>query len=402
VLYLCARVKFLFIANRFPYPPYRGDKLKIWNLARRLSEKHELHLATFLEQADDLQHLDALSPYFTQVHTVALPRWQSWANCVLALGSSTPFQVAYFRSAAMQKLTKKLLETEHFDAVHVQHLRMAQYVKDPLKHRAILDLPDAFSLYWQRRKNAKGPLWQGLFNQIEFSRVSAYERVLNRFPLNLVCSVEDCTYLRNKETGARIELLPNGVDTTTFHARSASEEIPDRILFTGNMDYAPNVDAVVHFCANIFPLILKQKPQARFIIAGQRPVDSVKALASDNIEVTGFIENLRTEYAKASVVVAPLRIGAGTQNKVLEAMSVGVPVICSPFAFNGLGIETNQGVACCESDADFSATVIRLLDDRSLRAEAGNLSSIIIRSRFDWDIIAGQLESYLIEMAETR
>jgi polysaccharide biosynthesis protein PslH len=395
-------VKFLFIANRFPYPPYRGDKLKIWNLARRLSKHHELHLATFLEHTEDLKHLDALSPYFTRIHTVALPRWKSWLNCTLNIGFDTPFQVAYFRSAAMRKLTSRLLHTEQYNAVHVQHLRMAQYVAEPEKHRAVLDLPDAFSLYWERRKNAAGPRWQRWFNQLEYARVKQYEKVLHRFPLNLVCSVEDCTYLQKKEPSARIALLPNGVDSATFHPRDAADEIPDRILFTGNMDYAPNVDAVQHFCANIFPFICEQRPHAQFVIAGQRPVDAVKALAAENISVTGFIENLRTEYAKAAVVVAPLRFGAGTQNKVLEAMSVGVPVVCSPFAFNGLGIAPDQGVARCNNDREFADAVIRLLQDASLRQDAGNKSKDIIRDRFDWDIIAAQLESYLIEVAENR
>lgn len=392
-------MKILFVANRFPYPPFRGDKLKIWNLARRLSRDHELHLITFLENPEDARYTPELETVFRQIHLVALPRWRSALSCLSALPGAMPIQVAYFKSAAFRKRLNTVLEEGSFDAVHVQHLRMAQYLEPPYREKAILDLPDAFSLYWERRRQTARPWYLRWFENMEYRRVAAYEHVLHCYPLNLVCSVEDLAYLRKKEPGARIELLPNGVDTAAFPERKPQTARPGRILFTGNMDYAPNVDAVRHFALEVFPEIQKAVPEAHFVIAGQRPVDSVRALAGPGIEVTGFIPDLSATYAEAAVVVAPMRFGAGTQNKVLEAMSTGVPVVCSPLAFKGIGIEEGQGVVQADGPEAFAARVTELLRDPEACRRLGTRGAAVIRERFSWETIAAQLEEYLREVA---
>lgn len=392
-------MKILFVANRFPYPPFRGDKLKIWNLARNLSRAHELHLITFLENPDDAQYLPELRTCFRHIHLVPLPKWRSALSCLMALPGSMPLQVAYFKSAAFRKKLAAVLEAERFDAIHVQHLRMAQYLEMPHRQRAILDLPDAFSLYWERRRSTARPWYQRWFDGMEHRRVAAYEQILHRYPLNLVCSVEDLAYLRRTQAGAHIELLPNGVDTQAFPQRPKGTARPGRILFTGNMDYAPNVDAVRYFALEVFPLIRKAVPDACFIIAGQRPVDAVRALAGPGIEVTGFIPDLSATYAEAAVVVAPMRFGAGTQNKVLEAMSTGVPVVCSPLAFKGLGIEEGQGVVQAEDTEAFAHRVISLLQDPESGHALGERGASVIRERFSWETIAARLESFLREVA---
>ena len=166
------------------------------------------------------------------------------------------------------------------------------------------------------------------------------------------------------------------------------------LLFTGNMDYAPNVDAVIHFAKNIFPGILKACPRARFVIAGQRPVQQVKELASDKVEVTGFVKDLSELYDKAAIVVAPLRFGAGTQNKVLEAMAMGVPVVSTNIGFEGLGIQSGEGVFRETTDDAFSDRVCELLNSESLRGKTGSLGNAIAKSRYGWEAVAARLEGY--------
>ena len=161
------------------------------------------------------------------------------------------------------------------------------------------------------------------------------------------------------------------------------------------MDYAPNVDAVHYFCKDILPIIHAHKPNVKFIIAGQRPVDSVKQLANKHVEVTGFIPELSTMYNQASVVVAPLRFGAGTQNKVLEAMSMGIPVVCSNIGFEGLGIKDGEGAFMRTDAIGFAQKVIDLLNDAALRQRTGEKGASVIRAHFSWDEIAIQLENYL-------
>lgn len=394
-------MKILFLANRTPYPPYRGDKLKIYNLAKRLKGRHELHLLTFAQTKEDLSYKEELEKIFHKVHFVYLPKWKSALNCLPALWTGTPLQVLYFQSAAMREKLQEVLEGDKFDAVHVQHLRMSPYLATQKNIPRILDMPDAFSLYWQRRvEAAKNPVLK-LFSSIEHNRLLQCERVMMDYDLSLVCSAEDKEYLEKKQGITNIQLLPNGVDLDTFKAGGHDYSHNHTLLFTGNMDYAPNVDAVQYFVQDIFPHILKQYPNTQFVIAGQRPVKKVLQLASDNIKVTGFIRDLAAVYNEASVVVAPLRFGAGTQNKVLEAMAMGVPVVCSNIGFKGLGIKSGEGAIMQVDPVAFANSVIELLSSREKRVAVGEKGTEVIRAGFGWDAIALMLERYF-EKVSTR
>lgn len=391
-------MKILFVANRVPYPPFRGDKLKIYNLARQLKPDHELHLITIAETQEDLNYSIELEEVFHKVTVMYLPKWKSFMNTFSALFSTVPFQVAYFRFPEFAERLKGMLGEENFDAIHVQHLRMSGFFADLDRNKVILDLPDAFSLYWQRRSDNAQNIWMRKFAAGEYKRLLKYEKeVLPLFDLNLVCSTEDRKYL-TELTGAHIELLPNGVDTDQFRSRPDIAVVPERILFTGNMDYEPNIDAVEYFVRDIFPEVLKTHPTAKFIIAGQRPVKRVLNLASENVEVTGFVEDICAEYAKATVVVAPLRFGAGTQNKVLEAMAVGSPVICTEVGFKGLGIESGQGALQAKSREDFIRELLHILENREYRHRISFAGRNIIQSGFGWKGIADKLVAYMEKM----
>lgn len=390
-------MKILFIANRFPYPPFRGDKLKIYNLCKRLSVKHEVHLITFMENSSDLQYLEELKPIFKTIELVQLPKWKSIIHVALGLFTDKPLQIQYFKSSIFKRKIDALLSNEKFDAVHVQHIRMAQYAEGFKNQYRILDLPDAFSLYWQRRKLIPRSFFSRLLDSIESKRVIRYEKyVLKEFDLNLVCSQEDLNFLKEAHGNSNIALLPNGVDTDQFKAGEHDYSHAHTLLFTGNMDYDPNVDAVLYFCSDVFPIIQKQFPEIKFVIAGQRPIEKVKALDNGrSIVVTGFIQNLSETYNSASVVVAPLRFGAGTQNKVLEAMSMGIPVVCSNIGFEGLGINDGEGAFMRIGAEDFAKQVIDLLNDQALREKTGKKGIEVIQKSFSWDTIAVTLEGFL-------
>jgi glycosyltransferase involved in cell wall biosynthesis len=165
------------------------------------------------------------------------------------------------------------------------------------------------------------------------------------------------------------------------------------------MDYAPNVDAVVYFAETILPAIRAKMPDVTFTIAGQRPVAKVSALASDHVFVTGFVKDLAATYNSASVVVAPLRFGAGTQNKVLEAMAMGVPVVCSNIGFGGLGIKSGEGAIMQTEPRAFADSVIAILSSRELRKRVGEQGMGVVKNNFDWGIIAMKLEGYFAMVA---
>lgn len=410
-----------------PYPPYRGDKLKIYNLARELCVNHELHLITIAENQEDLDSVSALQkPFFLDddaaqtfnpgattnndrstttnpnegiqlfdsIQYVYRPKWRSILSSAIGLFSKRPIQVSYFRSKAFATKLKHLLDHQHFDAIHVQHLRMSQYFEDGAPSNAILDLPDAFSLYWKRRESAAKNPFDKAFRGLEYKRLANYEKLmLPKFSKSLVCSTEDRDYLINAGI-TNVDVLPNGVNLKSFSPQGSDAIIKNRILFTGNMDYAPNVDAVQYFVDEIFPLILEKHSESHFVIAGQRPVKAVLDLASDRIEVTGFIENLASEYGKANVVVSPLRIGAGTQNKVLEALAMNQAVVCSKVGFLGLGLKSGEGILMGETAQEFANHVVSILTSEELRKRLGETGGQHVRSTFAWSGISQQLLSY--------
>ncbi len=358
-----------------------------------------MHLLTFAQTQEDLSYKEELEKIFSKVHFIYLPKWKSALNCIGALWSAVPLQVLYFKSAAMEAKLADVLAADTFDAVHVQHLRMSPYLAAHKELPRILDMPDAFSLYWQRRQKAeKNPVLK-LVNGFEQKRLLRYEQVMKEYNLSLVCSGEDMEYLKEQHNISDIALLPNGVDLDTFTAKNHDYTHNKTLLFTGNMDYAPNVDAVLYFVSDILPLIQKAHPEVQFVIAGQRPVKKVLELASENVTVTGFVENLATVYHSASVVVAPLRFGAGTQNKVLESMAMGVPVVCSNIGFKGLGIESGEGAIMRTEPVTFAASVIELLNSEEQRRNVGEKGAEVIRSNFGWDAIAQQLEKYLLQVS---
>ena len=391
-------MKILFLANRVPYPPYRGDKLKIFNLAKRLKGAHELHLLTFAQSEEDMGYKAELEKIFTNVHFVYLPKWKSALQCMKGVWDMRPLQVLYFQSAELQTKLNELLSEHKYDAVHVQHLRMSPYLAARKDIPRILDLPDAFSLYWERRRTVKRGLITTIFENIEQRRVLRYEQILKEYNMSLVCSAEDLAYLEKVHHSGNLRLLPNGVDMTTFAPRGHDYAHNNPILFTGNMDYAPNVDAVVYFTETILPLVRAKIPQVKFIIAGQRPVPKVTELANDYVEVTGFVQDLAVTYNNASVVVAPLRFGAGTQNKVLEAMAIGVPVVCSNIGFAGLGINSGEGAIMQTDPTAFASSIIQLLSSADMRRQVGEAGVRVIKTKFDWDIVAKTLERYFIEV----
>ena len=366
-----------------------------------MSKDHELYLLSFYENKNELKDLDQLKPFFKEISLVYQPKWKSVLQCIPAVFSKVPFQLAYFRNPRMHAALKRFLDTHPIDVIHTQHLRMSQYSKD-LEIPKILDLPDAFSLYWKRRKDTKRPWYFSLFDRMEIQRLVRAEAVIKDYDLSLVCSREDQQYLERLHKADNVRISLNGVDLDQFKIGAGHDySIQDQLLFTGNMDYAPNVDAVLFFVRELWPEIKKQRPSAKLTIAGQRPVSSVRQLAAQDITVTGFVPDLSEMYAQATVLIAPLRFGAGTQNKVLEAMAMGLPVVCTQVGFEGLEVEEGQGILLGKQKEEFLQKLLVLLNDQNQRRQVGEQGFAIARDRFSWDIIAQRLLGYLSQVTES-
>lgn len=392
------RLNILFVANRFPFPPFRGDKLKIFNLAKRLSVNNKLFLITFVQDKRDFKYKGELEKYFDKIELVYLPKYLSVLKCGLKLFSKRPYQILYFESSEFRNKLTEFLKTNKIDVIHTQHLRMSQYTYNLKEYKRILDLPDAYSLYWKRRTEMRNSFLIDLFHKIEYRKVLNYEEIIKEFDLNLVCSQEDKDFLIDKHQIDYIDLLANGVDITSFSNEVHDYEISDRLIFTGNMDYFPNIDAVQYFASEIFPQLLEKFPKLKFYIVGQKPVEQVKALQSDNIIVTGFVDDLGKEYDKSTVAVSPIRYGAGTLNKVLEPMAMGIPVVSTEIGFKGLGINSGEGVMLSLNKNEFIENVMKLLSSPELRKQIGEKGRKVIYENYDWNIISKRLETYFKEV----
>jgi glycosyltransferase involved in cell wall biosynthesis len=370
-----------------------------------LINKHEIHLLTIAENQQDLDSIQPLlqplgngSKIITRIDYIYRPIWVSAFYTLMGAFSRKPFQIAFFQSDKFRKKLKNLLDTQQYDAIHVQHIRMAQYFEGIDKTNVILDLPDAFSMYWQRRKDKSRHILQKFFAAVEFKRLYQFEqKMIPQFAKTLVCSTVDQSFLM-ESTGVRVDLLENGVDVNQFYPRPEIEFVPGRILFTGNMSYAPNIDALHYFIEEIWPIVIQNFPDATFVIAGQKPGNWIQSLASDKITVTGFVQDLAKEYASAHVVISPLRIGAGTQNKVLEALSMNIPVVTTHVGYEGLELPKNAGALLSMDASEFANNILKLLNDIPFRNETGKMGGELIRAKFSWEAIAKKLEAYLMDV----
>jgi sugar transferase (PEP-CTERM/EpsH1 system associated) len=386
-------MRILFLTSRIPYPPHRGDKLKIWNLMRQLASRHEIFLLTFIQSKEEERYIAPLKEVCREVETVHLPLWRSLLNCAAALFGKEPFQVAYYRSPAMERRLSQALQRLQPDVLHTHLIRMAQYTATPGGLPRVLDMTDAVSLYLSRFRDAQSNPLKKWALGLELKRMHEYEPIIGQFDRALVCSHTDMEFLRRRGPDFKLDLLRNGVDLEAFSVNGTAQADPYRIMFSGNMSYYPNIDGAKFLVSEVFPLVKKSVPQARLYIVGQNPPSQVTSLASADITVTGFVPDIRAEYLKSAVAVSPIRFGAGTLNKVLEPSALGVPVVTTSIGWEGLGLESEKEILVANDPRSIATAIIRLLKDPTLRSSIGQHAAQKVRATLGWETIAGDLEA---------
>jgi len=393
-------VKILIVTPRVPYPPYRGDKIHMFNVLKRLAAKHEIHLVCFAQTPADEENLKHLQPYCRSVEGVKLPLWRSLLRCLAGLFSREPLQVHYFKSGRMRALIEQKCREHRFDVIHTHIIRAAQYTAHlPHAFRAI-DVTDAVSLYLRRFLSQEKNWFKRAVLKVEAGRIKKYQSILEDFDACFVCSEVDAEELRKSAPAARIEVLPNGVDVDCFYPQNQVAYDPSRIIFTGNLSYYPNADAVLYFVQEIFPFIKAEVPQAQLYLVGQSPPRKIQKLAREDVVVTGFVEDIREYYLRSAVMVSPIRFGAGTLNKVLESLAMGVPVVATPVGIEGLGLTNGKEILIAHHPRTFADHVIRVLKNPELRKQLGQAGMALVRERYNWDSIVASLESFYREACE--
>ncbi len=395
-------MKILLITPRLPYPPHRGDKLKIFNLLKRLSKTHSIHLISFVEDQRELEYVQFLKPYCAAIEVVPLPRWRSYLQCLFGLFSVLPLQVHYFKSEKMRRRIGEICSRHHFDVIHTHLIRMAQYTAHSGHHLRVLDLTDAVSLYLNRFLSREKSSIRKLLLKIELERIKRYENILEQFHACFVCSEPDKEQLLQAAPDAEIRIIPNGVDLGYFSCNGTTQFDPEKIVFTGNLTYYPNIDGIFYFVKEIFPLVKKEVPAAKFYIVGQSPPAKVRALASKDVIVTGFVEDIKQYYLSSAVAVSPIRFGAGTLNKILEPLALGVPVVATSMGTEGLDLAIGKDILVADRPHAFARHVIRVMKDSDFREKLGKEGMALVRQLYNWDTVVQGLENIYQEMIDER
>ncbi len=385
-------MKILFITPRFPYPPYKGDKLRAYHQIKYLSRRHSVTLCSFIESKEELSYIGEFKKYCESIETILLKPYSSYLNAFFYAFSRFPLQVGYYYSKKMKKKIDELLGKERlFDIIHTQLVRMIPYIKDYQKTPKVLDMVDTLSLNMKRRlEREKLPM--KLLLRLEYIKLQKYEADAHRaFDKVIVCSESDKRFLRYK---GNVSVCPNGVDTDLFYFSESTGGPSLNLCFLGNMGYFPNVDAVLFFVKKIFPLVKKKISNVKFYIVGINPAACIRNLARKykDIMVTGFVEDVRSYLKKATVAVYPIRSGSGIQNKVLEAMASGTPVVATQYALEGIQVNPEEHVIMADEPGEFAYRVVELLSDAGLRRCLATNARRLVEDIYDWDIYGRELE----------
>jgi sugar transferase (PEP-CTERM/EpsH1 system associated) len=413
--------KILYLAHRIPYPPNKGDKIRTFNEIKYLSQDHGIDLVCLADNIDDISFKKDLELYCQQVFVLPLPTSLAKLQGIISLILGKAISVGYFYKRKLQRIIDRLLKENHYDAIICFSSPMAEYIYrskfyNENKHRPIgqrtrliMDFCDVDSDKWlQYAQTAKFPM--NLAYRIENKRLFEYEKqVSNDFDFSVFTTNKEVDlFLAGHPVAKNLMSIPNGVDFQYFSpgAENPKENIQDKrfvikdvhnknndirdkgpiLLFTGSMDYYANVEGVSWFNAEILPLIKRKLPQAQFLIVGSNPHPIVKKLGeNDGVIVTGFVDDIRPYYQMADICVIPLRLARGVQNKVLEAMSMGKPVVVTSKAVEGIMAVAGEHVFVQDTPDSFSEAVFRLFRDNSLKERMGMHARKFILDNYDWE-----------------
>jgi len=380
-------LKILFVTPRLPYPPYKGDKLRTWHFIRELSKEHTVDLLSFVESDEERQYTCELKKHCRNVKTVLLPKWWSVFKMLSGLLSLVPFQVLYYSSLRMHFHLKRLLAREKYDVVHVVLVRMLEYAAECRDVPVVIDHIDALSLNIQRRMdNTRNPLKRLAF-WWESKKLKIYEKKCERLQtFGVITSPVDANALNHHWSA----VISNGVSTEDFRPENVEKKFD--AIFTGNMSYFPNVDAVQHYQKNVLPLVCERREDHQCYIVGIEPSKDVQAAHDGkNMVVTGFVEDLVGYLNRACLFVAPLQAGTGIQNKVLEAMSCGLPVVSTSYGNAGIQARHGCEVLIADDPQRFCDAVIELLNNPQYAKRLGKSARELVKRRFSWTAAAQRL-----------
>jgi sugar transferase (PEP-CTERM/EpsH1 system associated) len=396
-------MRILMLAHRIPYPPNKGEKIRAFHHLRFLAQRHQVTLLCVSDDPDDLAHVAALRAVAEDVEAVPIaPAWAKLTSLV-AIAAGGPMSARYFFVRSLRERVLSLVASRAYDLVFVYSSAMARYVEDVCGIPIVIDFVDMDSQKWEQYAQHR-PFPPSILYRIEAERMRAFERRVSQLATaNILVSEAEAALFRRIAPGAPAFVVPMVVDTDYFlPPTDRSSNGGPTLIFTGVMDYFPNVDAVEYFTTAVYPRIRRRLPRARLLIVGQRPARRVRRLAKiDGVEVTGAVPDVRPYFARAHVSVAPLRVAQGMQAKILEAMAMGAPVVASRRAFEGIEAEPGADLFVEDDPDRFADRVIELLRDPDLCMRTGRRARTFVESHHSWQASLPKLESLLLEVVNS-
>ena len=395
-------MKILYLCQRIPFPPDRGDRIPVYHQIQRLRKTHEVVVGS-LAHAGTRKNMEMLEQKSgVKVLAPDHSRWHSLNGMLSAFLRGQSLSLGYFRNSVLQRLIDAELTERQFDVVIVFSSSMAQYVENRRGVSKIMNFCDMDSLKWESlaRKSYWPMRW---IYRRESRTLLAYERkIAASFDASCVVSRNEAELFRQHIPGITVDILENGVDASYFSAFSRQTD-GISIVFVGVMDYPPNAEAVFFFARHIWSKIREVHPDARFTIVGARPVKTVLELTRiPGVEVTGYVPDVRPYLAAATVSIAPLATARGVQNKILEAMSAGVPVLTTPDVAKGLPDGAEALVFTAERSAEvFAAALLDLIANEAIREERAARAVEFIRQNCGWDMKLRALDALLDRVVQS-
>jgi len=402
-------MKILFLAHRTPYPPNKGEKIRAYHLLSHLAKSHAVTLVYWVDDPRDLCHTPLLRSLCRgPVIPVWLNRTLALSRAVRSLLRGRSFTEGFYGSRLYQHAVDDALRNGPFDAIYIFSSAVASYAKNVDAKSKIVDFVDVDSDKWgQLAQTSAFPL--SLIYQLEKKRLAHFEIEISKWASRSVfVSMAEAELFKKIGGQGWIEFLSNGTDLDLrrlpleqipFHAiKSNGGNQPNgaRLIFVGTMNYYPNIDAVRYFAQEIFPLIRQKFPEAIFEIVGRYPTKTVCRLDKiEGVRVVGEVSDVRSYLVRADVSVAPIRIARGVQNKVLEAMALGVPVVATPAAIEGIDVCNGEEVLIGTSGEEFSQHVIQLLSNTELCKTMTRKARNKMNQFYNWDFVGLKLETLL-------
>jgi polysaccharide biosynthesis protein PslH len=403
-------MRILVIADYLPYPLVGGDRIRIYNLLRRVASRHEVSLAAFLEKPEDAEGIHHLQEFCTRVETASFQRRSRLAKIPGLLHyaiTGKPPELKLLHSEELVSKIRQLVSTMDFDIVQIEHSRMGLYLEtlpSNSRFKSILMFHNFTSQQYGRLSHVEQRWDRKLRTWINSVTMGYWEpRYAEKFNRCATVSEVDRQLLLKANPRLQVDVIPNGVDIEMYQPQPLPpENASPSLLFIGNMGYPPCVDAAMYFCQEIYPLIRRRIPAAELWIVGRDPRPEVLQLNGDGVHVTGQVEDVIPYYRQSTVCVVPLRAGGGTRLKILEAMALGRPVVSTTIGCEGLEVIDGQHLLIADSPEQFAEKTLHLLTDRQLYRQLLVNGRRLVEATYGWDKIAGRLMEVYADMVVQR